>query len=115
RVRTDEVDGAGDPAVVAPRHDQEHVAGHALSDQREEGTVEVGPTPFARAGLHVEGKEGVPGVFGDIAAAERMDRDAVGEGIAPFTLDRLAMARIQRGEESVKMAITLVAPVELLV
>ncbi len=115
RVGADEIDGAGDPAVVAPRHDQEHVVRHALADQREEGAGEIGPAPFARAGLHVEGKERVPGILGDVAAVERVDRDAVRHRVAPLALDRLAVARIERGEEIVETGVTLVVPVELLV
>ena len=35
-VRADEIDGAGDPAAVAPGHHQQHVLRHFLADQREE-------------------------------------------------------------------------------
>src|SRR5581483_584933 len=47
RVRADEVDRAGDPAVIAAGHHQEHVAGHATADQRIERAVEIWPAPFA--------------------------------------------------------------------
>ena len=49
------------------------------ADQRKEGAGKVGPAPFPRAGVHVEIEEGVPGVFGDVAAGEGVNRDAVGQ------------------------------------
>ena len=64
--RADEIDGAGDPAAVAFGHHQQHVAAHALADQREEFSGQIRPAPFARAGLHVEREERVPGILGDV-------------------------------------------------
>src|ERR1700722_11318908 len=111
----DKIDGAGDPAAIALGHDQQHVFGHVLADQRKERAGQVRPAPFARAGLHVELKEGVPGIFGDVAAGKRVNRDACRQRLAPLALDRLAVTRIEGGEEILEAAITLVMPVELLV
>src|SRR5260370_5707818 len=115
RIGADEIDGAGDPAAVAPGHHQQHVLGHALADARGEATSEVTPAPSPRACLHVEGEEAVPRAFGAAAAVERVDRDAAGQGIAPFAPDRLAVARIEGGEKILETAVTLVVPVKLLV
>src|SRR5262249_9117400 len=114
-VGADEIDGACDPAVVAPRHDQQDVLGHALADQREEGTVEIGPAPFTRASLHVEGKEGVPRFFSDVATVERMDCDSGGKRLSPFAPDRLAVARIEGCEKIIEAAIAVILPVKLLI
>ena len=102
RVGADEIDGAGDPAAVALGHHQQHVLGHGLADQRKERAGEIRPAPFARAGLHVEFEERVPRILGDVAAGQRVDGDAVRQRVAPLALDRLAMARIERGEEIVE-------------
>ena len=39
--------------------------GHGLADQAVEFAVEIRPAPFARARIHVEGIEGVPGLLRD--------------------------------------------------
>ena len=44
-----------------------------------------------------------------------VDGDAGGERLAPFALDRLAVARIERGEEIVEALVAVIVPVELLV
>ena len=115
RVRADEVDRARDPATVAFRHHQQHVIAHAFADQREECARQIRPSPFARAGLHVEGEERVPRLFGDVLAGEPVDGDAGGDRLAALALDRLAMARIEAGEEIVEGREILVVPVKLLV
>src|SRR6266576_2852838 len=115
RIGADEIDGAGDPAIVASGHDERDVLGHAFADQRKEAAGEVGPAPFPRTGLHVEAEEGVPGVFGDVFAVERVNRDAVNERIAPFAPDRLAVTRVERIEKILETSVTPVAPVKLLV
>ena len=115
RIGADEIDGAGDPATVAPGHDERDVLSHAFADQRKEAAGEVGPAPFPRTGLHVEAEEGVPGVFGDVFAVERVNRDAVNERIAPFAPDRLAVTRVERIEKILETSVTTVAPVKLLV
>ena len=107
------------PAIQRPLpldHQQQHVVRHAFADQRIERAGEVGAAPFARTGLHVEVEEGVPGVFGDVPAGQRVDRDALdGQRLAPFALDRLAVARVQGGEKIVEAMVALIVPVELLV
>ena len=60
RIGADEIDRAGDPAAGPLGHHQQDAVAHALADQREERAREIGPAPFARAGVHVEGEEGVP-------------------------------------------------------
>src|SRR5919112_1372341 len=57
---SDEVNGARDVAPAALGHHQEQPVRHALADQGEEAAIEIGPPPFARAGIHVKGEEGVP-------------------------------------------------------
>ena len=86
-----------------------------LADQREEFAGEIGPAPFARAGVHVEREERVPRVLGDVAAGQPVDRDAGRERLAPLALDRLALARGERGEEVVEGGVAVIVPVELLV
>ena len=115
RVRADEIDGAGDPAAGALRHDQDDAVGHALADQRIELAGEVGAAPFARAGLHVEVEERVPGLLGQVAAGQPMHGDAVLQRVAALALDGLALARRQRLEESVERGVAGVLPMELLV
>src|SRR2546423_11716554 len=44
-----------------------------------------------------------------------VDGDSSGSGLAPFTLDRLAVARVQRGQEIVKSRVAFMVPVKLLV
>ena len=73
RVGADEVERAGNLSAGALGHDQQDVVAHALADQREERAGEVGPAPFARAGLHVEGEERIPGRLGQVGAGEPMD------------------------------------------
>ena len=92
RVAADEIDGAGDEAAGALGHHQHDLVGHALADQRVELSGQVGPAPFARAGLHVELEEGVPGLFGQVLAGEPKHRDAGGKRAAPLALDGLALA-----------------------
>ena len=48
------------------RHHQQDAVGHALADQVKEGPGEVGAAPFARAGVHIEGEEGVPDILGQV-------------------------------------------------
>src|SRR3954471_4741681 len=47
RVRSDEVDRARDPAIVAARHHQQHVIAHGLADLRKEFPRQIRPAPFA--------------------------------------------------------------------
>src|SRR5690606_2465165 len=114
-VRTDEVDGACDVAAVAPGHDQQNILRHALADERKELPVEIGPPPFAAACIHVEGKEIVPDLFGNIAACQPVDGDSGGKRFAPLPFQRLALARSKRGEEIFIVFKAFVEEVELLV
>src|SRR5689334_1050201 len=115
RIRADEIDGARDPSAVALGHDQENVLAHALADQRKELPREIGPSPFARAGFHVEAEEGVPGVLGDVVTGQPVNADVGRDRLAALSLDRLAMARIETAEKIVEGRKTLVVPVKLLV
>ena len=88
---------------------------HRLADQRKELAREIGAAPFARAGLHVEGKERIPDAFGQIAAGEPVHADAVRERVLAFAADGLALARRERGEEILERRVAGVLPVELLI
>src|SRR4029077_13373865 len=60
-------------------------------------------------------EECVPRVFGELAAGQPVHGDAVGQGIAAFATDGLALARRERGEEFIETAVVRILPVELLV
>ena len=77
--------------------------------------VEIGPAPFARARIHVEGEERVPMRLGDVASGEPFDGDAVRQRVAALAPDRLALARGERGEKILEAPVAVVEPVELLV
>ncbi len=111
----DQVDGAGHVLPLALRHHQQDALGHALADEREEAAVEVGPAPFARAGIDVEPVERVPVGFGQIGAGDPLDGEPGRQRVAPLALDRLALARGQRAEEIVEGGVARIVPVELLV
>ena len=115
RLRADEIERAGDIAAVAAGHDQQDPVGHALADQREEAPVEIRPAPFPRAGVHVEGEEGIPGRFRQAWPGEEVDLDAAGEGVAALPADRLPLARGEGVEEIVEIAVAFVDEMELLV
>ncbi len=110
----EEIERAGDEAACAPGHHQHDAIAHLLADDREEGAVEVGRAPFARARVHVEGEKGIPGCFGEIGAGEAQNLDAAC-GLAPLALDHLAPARGERGEEIVEGRVAVVEPVKLAV
>ncbi len=112
-VVADQVQGARDPAPGALAHDQSHAIRKAFMQQREEVAVEIWRAPFAAAGIHVEGIEGIPMRRGEVAAAENADVDAVGCRPRPLLADHLALARGQGGEEIVEVPKALVPPVEL--
>ena len=115
RVAADEVDRARDVAPGAFRHHQQHLVGHRLADQRIEFARQIGPAPFARAGVHVEGEESVPDAFGQVAAGEPLHLDAVLERAGALAPDRLALARRERREEIVEGRVAGILPMELLV
>jgi hypothetical protein len=50
----------------------------------------------------------------EVAAGDEFDRDVVAEGVAAFALDRLALARGERGEKFVEVAIAGVDEMKLL-
>ncbi len=102
RVRADEVDRAGDVAAVALGHHQQDLVAHLLADDRIERAREIGPAPFARAGLHVELEERVPHAFGEVRAGQPVDGDAVRQRVLALAADGLALARGERGQEGVE-------------
>src|SRR5690606_8947069 len=114
RLAADQVQRPGDGAAVALGQDQQAVVAHGAVQDVEEGARQVGPAPFAPAGVLVEGPEGVPMPGPDLVAGQAAD--AAAEGLRPlaFLADRLALARGELGQEVVETAITLVQPVELL-
>src|ERR1700722_4080454 len=73
RVVANEVDGAGDIASGAARHDQEHAVGEGRADQFEESAGQVRAPPLSRAGMHVELEEGVPVLRPNRGACQRLD------------------------------------------
>src|SRR5437763_11796581 len=115
RIRTDEVDGAGDVASGALSHHQQDALAHRLADQRIERPREIRPPPLARPGLHVEREERVPGRFREAGAGEPFDLDAGCQRVLAFAPDGLALARGERAEEILERAVALVLPVELLI
>ena len=115
RLAADEIDRAGDIAPLAFRHDQQDVVGHALADQRIEGPRQIGPSPFAAAGVHVEGVELVPDLFRQIGTGQPVDADAVVERRLSLLAQGLALARSERFEKGLVIGIALVEEMELLV
>ena len=115
RVAPEEIDGAGDPAPGALGHHQQDAVAHFFADDREEFAGEVGPAPFARAGVHVEGEKGVPDRFGEIGAGEPGHLDAGRQRLLALAADGLALARGERGQEVVEAGIAGILPMELLV
>src|SRR5260370_27256193 len=102
RAVADEVDRAGDEAPPALRHDQEGLLRHGLPDQRKEFARQVGASPLAQAGLHIERVEGVPRGFGEVSAVKPHHFDARAERLAAFAPDGLALARRQGGVDIVE-------------
>src|SRR6266704_773775 len=115
RMGADEIDRAGDETSGPSGHDQENAIGHRLADERIELPGQIRPAPFARAGLHVEGEEGVPYGFGQIGTREPNHVDAGWERVAPPAADDLALACRERGQEVVERAIGRIEPVVLLI
>ena len=114
RVGAQKIDRAGDMAPVAPRHHQQDAVGHRRADPVEKIAGEIGAAPFARAGVHVEGEERTPMCGLDVGAGQKVDLDVVAQRLAPLALDCLALARGERGEESVEIGIALVEEMKLL-
>ena len=90
-VAADQVEGAGDGVSVAEGHDQGDAVGHGGAEAGEEVAGQIGPAPFAGAGVHVEAEEGVPVGFSDITPGEDANVEA-GPGLAAFAADGLAAA-----------------------
>ena len=111
----DEVDRTGDVASLALGHHQQDALGHTLAEQAEERAVEIGPAPFARAGIRVELVERIPMGRGQVGPGDVLDGDALAQGVAALAPDRLALARGQGTEEILEPCIALVGPVKLLV
>ncbi len=64
-IAADEVQGARNVATRTLRQNEQATLRHRFSKFREESPVEVGPTPFAVSGIHVESEHGVPVCFRD--------------------------------------------------
>src|SRR5580692_996521 len=109
----DEIDRARHMAPGALSHDEEKPVAHFFRQKREEGTRQIGPSPFARARVHVESEEGVEMRLGDVAAAHPFDGNAVAQGLAALAPDHLALARGERTQEVLEILITRVQPVKL--
>src|SRR5690606_14156614 len=92
RIAADEVQRTGDIAPVAPGHDEKRIIRHALADQAEKFAGKIGRAPFACARIHVEGVEGIPMIFCEIAAGYPFDLDAVFQCLLALLADHLALA-----------------------
>src|SRR4029077_9526041 len=113
--RADEVDSTGDPAPRSFGHHQQDALAHRFADEGKELAREIWAAPFARAGLHVEGKERIPDCFRQIAAGEPVHADAVRQSVLAFAADSFAFARSEHGEEILERRVPGVFPVELLI
>ena len=111
-VAADEVQRPGDGCSLAIGHDQGDAIGHRLAHHREEGARQIGSPPLAVARVHVEGEEGVPGVFVQVGAGQDADVET-GLGVAAFAADGLAPAGRQGPQEVVEGRVAVVAPDEL--
>lgn len=105
RIRAYEVDCPRNIAPIAFRHHQQHIIGHALADKRIELPREIRPAPFAAAGIHVEGEELVPDVFGEVASGQPVDLDTVFQRrtaflSAPFACAKKGHRENHRGRDS---------------
>src|SRR6185503_10982362 len=74
---------------------------------------QVGRAPFAAAGVHVEGVEGVPVPRFQVGAAQLADDQALAPYRVAFLADRLALARGECAEEIVEGFVAGVAPMVL--
>jgi hypothetical protein len=87
-----EVERAADRAAIGLGHHQHDLVGHGRSQDVEEGAGQVGRAPLAAAGVHVEGKEGVPVLGLDLLAAQCPHAQALAPHRFAFLADRLALA-----------------------
>src|SRR5262245_37430050 len=92
RVLADEIERARDIAVPALGENERHALRHACRKQAEALPRQIGRAPFARAGVHVEGEEGVEMRLGDVAAHQPFDGDAALERLAALPPDGLPLA-----------------------
>src|SRR5947209_997835 len=114
RVVADKIQRPGDVVPSAFGDNQQDAIGKRFADHREEFTIEIRPAPFARAGVHVEGEERIPMCFGNVAAGDPFDADAVVQrGFALFA-DGLALTRGEIGEERLEARISRIEEMELL-
>ena len=114
RVGTDQVHGARDGLAIFHGEDEEQVIGHALAQQGETETREIGRAPFAAAGVDVEMVEGVEMIFGDRVACQVDEGEAVLRFCA-LLAQVLALGGRKRGEEIVEAFVAVIHPTELLV
>src|SRR6476646_5843337 len=115
RVGADEVERAGDVAPRALSEHEQHLVGHAVTQQAETFAREIGRAPFARAGVHIKGEERIEMGFGQLTPGHPFYRDAGGQRLAPLLTHGLTLARGERAEKFVEARIALVLPVELLI
>ena len=101
------------PACRLLGHHQHHAVAQPLAQQREERARQIGRAPLAIHRRAIEAVERVPVRLGDVGAAQRMERQAGGVGIAPLAPQHLALARRQRAEEIVEAGVAGVLPMEL--
>src|SRR3984893_3737632 len=114
RVQPEKINGARDIAAVALGHDKENMIAHRSAHMRKKCAAEIGPPPFALAGIHVEEKECVPMGFGDAGASQKLYRDATGERRLAFAADHLSLARREIGQKGVEIRVALVDEMKLL-
>src|ERR1019366_6709890 len=92
RIGPEKIDGAGNPAPGAAGHYQQDAIAHLFAHYREEFAGEVGPVPFARACVDVEGEKRVPDRLGEIGAGEPGHLDAGRKRLLALAADGLALA-----------------------
>ncbi len=71
--------------------EQRNAVAHGRCNPVEKGAGQIGPPPFARAGILIESPEGIPMVGPDLVTAQDFDRD-IGLRRRPFLADRAALA-----------------------
>ena len=113
RLAARKVQRTGHRLAAVLRHHQHHAVAQPLAQQREERTRQISRTPLAIHRRAVEAIERVPVRLGDVRAAQRMERQARGVGVAPLAPQHLALARRQRAEEIVETRVAGILPVEL--
>src|SRR5690606_34741217 len=91
-IAVDEVQRTGNVAAIAPRHDEKRIIRHALADQAEDFAGEIGRAPFARACIHIEGVEGIPMIFSEIATCYPINFDTGFQRLLTLLADHLALA-----------------------